>query len=66
MFTFTMYDRLSEWLANLSLLLLGTIVLPAFFKVDKLTFNQVISGVSLSILSLWFSLRIARMAGKTK
>lgn len=61
-----MYDRLSEWLANLSLLLLGTIVIPAIFKVDKLSFLQVVSGVSLSVLSLWFSLRFARIAGKIK
>lgn len=67
MFTSAMYDRLSEWLSNLSLLPLATLVFPALFgNIDKISSNDLISGLAASLICLWISLRLARIAEKTK
>ncbi len=63
MFTKNMYDRFSEWLSNLSLLFLASIVLPTVFSENSLALdNGVIIGLALSFVMLWFSLRFARIA----
>ena len=65
MFTTSMYDRLSEWLANLSLLVLATLVFPVLLGgIDTIGETGVVLRVGGTVVCLWFSLRFARVAGK--
>jgi len=62
-----MYDRLSEWFSNLSLLLIATLVFPFIFGgVDKATFVELVLGLSLAVISLWLSLRFARISERRR
>lgn len=53
-------DRLSEFLANLSLLFIATLVLPNIFGNTKLNMNDFLSGVGLTILFLLVSMILIR------
>ncbi|KKQ41914.1 MAG: hypothetical protein US60_C0027G0014 [Microgenomates group bacterium GW2011_GWC1_37_8] len=65
MFTPSMYNRLSEWLSNLSLLFLAVLVFPALSsQVDRITIFNLVLGVGLSFVCLWFSLRFSRLSGR--
>lgn len=58
-----MLDRLSEWLANLSLLFFGALVLPFLFgEVESYSVTGVILGVGTTLFLLWLSLRLSRKA----
>ncbi len=67
-FTSLMYERLSEWLSNLSLLFIGTLVVPFFFgrKIDLSSLFEVLFGLGLAIGFLWLSLRMARIAERRR
>ena len=43
-------DRLSEFLSNLSLLFVATLVLPNIFGISRLNANDLMSGIGLTIL----------------
>lgn len=62
MFTFTMYDRLSDWLANLSVVFMAVLVVPFFQGDVRLTVGEVFRGLLLSGAFLWSSLRCARIS----
>ena len=49
-------DRLSEYFANLSLLILGTIVVPQFISVSKLSLINLIFGIIGTVLFIIISL----------
>ena len=60
MFISAMYDRLSEWSSNLSLLFLASLVLPIFVgESSVVSTSQFVLGIFFSGLSLWLSLRLA-------
>ena len=67
MFTVSMYDRLSEWLSNLSLLFLASSVFPSLFGgIDTGIDLELLFGIILSLVCLWISLRLARIAEREK
>ncbi len=67
MFTSAMLDRLSEWLSNLSLVSLASIVLPALIgSTQKAIDIDVWFGFLSAVLSLWWSLRLARISERRK
>lgn len=67
MFTTAMYDRLSEWSSTMSLLLLATVVLPAWFGITEEPFGgEVYIGLGMSVFSLWLSLRFARVSERRR
>ncbi len=49
-------DRLSEFLANFSLLIVATLVLPNIFGLDKPNIGNLLSGMILTILFLLISM----------
>lgn len=53
-------DRLSEFLSNLSLLVVATLVLPNIFGGNGLDINELISGAMLTTLFLSVSMIIVR------
>ena len=63
MFTGGMYDRLSEWTSNVSVVFFGSAVLP-FFSGGQLIVRSLVSGGILALFSLWLSLRLMRRAGR--
>ncbi len=64
MFTGGMYDRLSEWTSNVSVLFLGSAVIP-FFSGGQLTSRSLVFGAGLALFSLWLSLRLTRISGRS-
>ncbi len=52
-------DRLSEFLANFTLLMIASLVLPNIFGTE-INSRQFISGITLTILSFLFSMIIIR------
>ncbi len=62
-----MLDRLSEWLANLSLLFVGVVILPSLFKaVDFFGGQEIISSGIGAAIALWGSLRLSRISDKKR
>ena len=53
-------DRLSEFLANLSLLFVATLILPNIFGGNKPNTNDLMSGLGLTILFLLSSMLIIK------
>ena len=53
-------DRLSEFLSNLSLLIVATLILPNIFGGGKPNTNDLMSGVALTMLLLSISMIIIR------
>lgn len=53
-------DRISEFLANFSLLVIATLVLPNIFGASKPNTSDLISGFLLTILTLTISMIIIR------
>lgn len=53
-------DRLSEFLSNLSLLFVATLVVPNIFGVSKLNMSDLMSGIGLTILFLFTSMILIR------
>lgn len=62
MFTGQMYERLSEWMGNVSVLFLGTLVVPVFAGTPSVGGSAVIKGVTMTLACLWLSLRFSRIA----
>lgn len=62
MFTSGMYERLSEWMGNVSVLFLGSVVVPFFAGGSVLNGDSVTRGGILTLASLWLSLRFSRMS----
>ncbi|MEK7504617.1 MAG: hypothetical protein AAB550_03925 [Patescibacteria group bacterium] len=61
MFTNGMYERLSEWSANISVLFFGSAILPIFSN-GQLSPRSLIFGGVLALFSLWLSLRLMRFS----
>ncbi len=63
MFTGKMYERLSEWTANISVLFVGSSLIP-FLSLTKTPFilSDFILGILMIIGSLWLSLRLTRFS----
>ena len=53
-------DRLSEFLSNLSLLVIATLVLPNIFGTGQPDNNNLISGFALTILLLSISMILVK------
>lgn len=53
-------DRLSEFLSNLSLLIIATLVLPNIFGASKPNANNLMSGAALTTLLLTISMILVR------
>lgn len=53
-------DRISEYLSNLSLLVVATLVLPNIFGGSKPDMNVLISGIILTIMFLLASMILLR------
>ena len=61
--TGAVYERLSEWLANLSLVFLASLVLPAFSGAIDIIFDvRLLSGIVLALGTLLLSLRTANVS----
>ena len=61
--TGAMYERLSDWLANLSLVFLASLVLPAFSgQIDIILDLRLLSGIILVLGALLLSLRMASLS----
>lgn len=67
MYSAAVYNRLSEWLANLSLLLLRTVIIPSIIG-EAIKISDIImkAGIFLSATSLWASLRLARVSERRR
>ena len=57
-----MYDRLSDWIANVSLLFMAMVIIPFFRGNEKVAIGEFVWGAILTLVSLWLSLRLARQA----
>jgi len=53
-------DRISEFLSNLSLLIIATLILPNIFGVNKPNINDILSGITLTIMFLLTSIILIR------
>ena len=53
-------DRLSEFLLNLSLVFVATLVLPNIFGSSKLNMSDLMSGIGLTILFIFTSMILIR------
>lgn len=53
-------NRLSEFLANLSILIVASLILPNIFGVEKPDTNDLISGLALTTLLLSISMILIR------
>lgn len=53
-------DRLSEFLSNLSLLIVVTLVIPNVIGIDKPNITELLGGILLTILLLSVSMVIIR------
>lgn len=53
-------DRLSEFLANLSILIVASLILPNIFGVEKPDTNDLIAGAVLTTLLLIISMILIR------
>ena len=61
MFTSEMYNRLSEWTGNISILSVGSI-LGSLFTGQQVTLFGLVVALGFSFAALWISLRLARIA----
>lgn len=61
MFTNKMYDRLSEWTANISVLSAGSALGPLFTK-QSYFFSDFLLATLASLSGLWISLRLTRIS----
>ena len=61
MFTGRMYEKLADWLTNVSVLFLGSVVVP-FFSEGQLVVRSLIGGGILTMFSLWLALRLIRIS----
>jgi len=59
-------ERLSEFIANLGLVLLASVLAPIFSRVDRLDIPMVISGLAGAIICLVASLYLLRKKGGRK
>lgn len=67
MFTTATHDRFSEWMSNLSLLCLATMVIPQLLSEEKEKVSiEGIIGIILAFATLWLSLRLARISERRK
>jgi hypothetical protein len=53
-------DRFSEYLANFSLLIFGTVVIPQFIGEPKLQISNLIFGVMATMIFLFISLELLK------
>ncbi len=53
-------DRISEFLSNLSLLIIATLILPNIFGVNRPDMNALTSGIILTIMFLLASMILIR------
>lgn len=65
MFTNKMYDRLSEWTGNISVLSAGSALGPLFIK-QELSFSGLLLAVLASLIGLWVSLRLSRISERRR
>lgn len=62
-----MYERLSEWFSNLSLLFVGLVVFPYVLERNKLILSvDTFAGLFGTFICLWISLRLSRLAERRK
>ncbi|MBI5358152.1 hypothetical protein HZB69_00785 [Candidatus Amesbacteria bacterium] len=63
MFTNRMFERLSEWSANISILFIGSSLIP-YLSLNKSTSVSAdfLFGLILATGSLWLSLRLTRIS----
>lgn len=66
MLTGAMYEKLSEWTSNVSVLFLGSIIVPFITNAEKVDVNSLFWGMILMLFSLWLSLRLTRLSERRK
>ena len=62
--TRAVYERLSDWLANLSLVFLASFIIPFVLDVDSVIQIELLWGSGLTVGALTASLWMARLSSK--